>query len=339
MSSGSPLPEQFDKYSILGHLATGGMAEVYLARQGGLEGFEKIVVIKRVRPDLMGDREVTSSFLDEARLVATLQHPNIAQVYEVGFVSDSYFLVMEYVHGADLRQVMQRATELKRPISLANALHVVAQVCEGIHYAHEKRDLRGRPLEIVHRDITPSNVLISHDGAVKVCDFGVAKATNKSTETARGVLKGKYSYMSPEQCRGQALDRRSDIFSLGIVLYELTTLTKLFTGESDFERLRKIVDGEVPRPASRVKHYPRELEAIVLRALAKDPAQRYQTARGLQVALDEFARDLRLIQSSASIQTVMNDLFDDRLEPWLAAQKQGKQLGDFLVDTSVRSEP
>ena len=336
MSSVSQLPVQFDKYSILGHLATGGMAEVYLARQAGLQGFEKLVVIKRVRPELMADREVTRSFLDEARLVATLQHPNIAQVYEVGLVEGSYFFAMEYVHGADLRQVMQRAIDLHRRISLGDAIYILIQVCIAMHYAHEKRDFENKPLHIVHRDVTPSNVLLSLDGAVKVCDFGIAKTSNKSHETTRGVLKGKYSYMSPEQCRGKPLDRRSDIFALGILLYELTTLTKLFTGDSEFELLRGIVEGQVPPPSKRVSHYPPDLERIVMRALAKDPEQRFPTAQAMQLALEDFVRELKLQQSPVAIAKLMNDLFDKRLEPWLRAQQEGKPLAEFLVDTAIR---
>src|SRR5262249_36621448 len=231
------LPEQFGRYSLLGHLATGGMAEVWLARQLGMQGFEKIVVIKRARPEL-SDQETTALFLDEARLVATLQHPNIAQVYEIGLVNGTYFLVMEYVHGADLRQLMERAVELGQRITVADAIYILIQACVALHYAHEKRGSGGRRLDIIHRDVTPSNVLLSHDGAVKVCDFGIAKATNRTTETVRGSLKGKYAYMSPEQCKCVELDRRSDIFALGVLLYELSTLTRPFFAGSDFELLR-----------------------------------------------------------------------------------------------------
>ena len=183
------LPEQFGKYSLLGHLATGGMAEVWLARHVGLQGFEKIVVIKRARPEL-SDRETTRLFLDEARLVATLQHPNIAQVYEIGSVSGSYFFVMEYVDGADVRRLIETSIAKRYPIALADALYIISHVCTALHYAHEKHDLEGNPLSIIHRDVSPSNVLISHDGAIKVCDFGIAKAHNRKTEdTQSGVLK------------------------------------------------------------------------------------------------------------------------------------------------------
>src|SRR5262245_29500502 len=192
-----------------------------------MHGFQKIVVIKRVRPEVL-DGQTLSFFLDEARLVATLEHPNIAQVYEIGQVNDSYFFVMEYVHGADLRQLMESAVARGVQVSLGDALYIITGVCAALHYAHEKCDFDGRPLSIIHRDVSPSNVLISHDGAVKVCDFGIAKAQNRSTQTVRGAVKGKLAYMSPEQCRCKPLDRRSDIFAIGILLYELTTLSRAF---------------------------------------------------------------------------------------------------------------
>ncbi|HEY1816556.1 MAG TPA: protein kinase [Kofleriaceae bacterium] len=330
----SHLPEQFGRYSLLGHLATGGMAEVYVARQTGLQGFEKIVVIKCVRADLEGDIEATGFFLDEARLVATLEHPNIAQVYEIGLVNNSYFFVMEYVHGADLRHVMSAALKRNETLPLADAVYIASHACAALHYAHEKRGLDGKPLEIIHRDVSPSNVLISHDGAVKLCDFGIAKAQNRTSETRRGVLKGKYSYMSPEQCRSRPLDRRSDIFSMGIVLYELTTLTRLFNKDGDFELLRAIVDGPVEPPSRRVPDYPAELEQIVMRALEKDPANRYQTAQEMQLDLESFARERKMPQSSVNVAALMGRLFEKKVEAWLRAQTDGKRFEDYLRDTA-----
>jgi serine/threonine protein kinase len=331
----SRLPEQFGKYSLLGHLATGGMAEVYLARQGGLQGFEKIVVIKRVRPE-MGDKQTIDLFLDEARLVATLEHPNIAQVYEIGLVGDSYFFVMEYVHGADLRQVLETSIRRERKMSLADAVYIMSHVCSALHYAHEKRDLEGSPLEIIHRDVSPSNVLLSHDGAVKVCDFGIAKAANRSTDTNRGMLKGKFSYMSPEQIRSEELDRRSDIFAIGILLYELTTLSRLFNAPSDFELLRTIVEEPVPPPSTRVPDYPPELERIILKALEKNPAKRYATAQEIQLELEAFAREHKLGMSSVSIARMMGELFEKRIKAWQRSQESGKRLEDHLLETVRR---
>jgi serine/threonine protein kinase len=315
------LPEQFGKYSLLGHLATGGMAEVWLARQVGLQGFEKIVVIKRARPELT-DPETTRLFLDEARLVATLQHPNIAQVYEIGAVSGSYFFVMEYVDGADLRRLIEASLAKRQRIPLADAVYIIAHVCMALHYAHEKHDLDGRALRIIHRDVSPSNVLISHDGAVKVCDFGVAKAHHRGAEhTERGVLKGKFSYMSPEQCQSKPIDRRSDVFSIGILLYELTTLSKLFRGPSDYALLQQVVEARVAPPSLRAPDYPRELEHIVMKALACDPVQRYSTAQALQLDLEEFAREHKLAMSPVRIARLMGRLFEKRGDVLLRAAR------------------
>ncbi len=308
------LPEQFGKYSLIGHLATGGMAEVWLARQMGLEGFEKTVVIKRARPELT-DRETTRRFLDEARLVATLEHPNIAQVYEIGFVSGSYFFVMEYVDGADLRRLIQAAIAKRYPISFADALYILTQVCAALHFAHEKHDLEGNPLRIIHRDVSPSNVLISHDGVVKVCDFGVAKAqVRKAGDTKSGVVKGKFSYMSPEQCQSKPLDRRSDVFSIGILIYELTTLSKLFRAKTEYDLLQQVVDARIPPPSVRVPGYPRELEQIVMKALARDPEDRYPTAQALQLDLEDFARERKLAMSSIGIAMLMKTLIEKRTD-------------------------
>jgi serine/threonine protein kinase len=330
------LPEQFGRYSLLGHLATGGMAEVWLARQLGMQGFEKIVVIKRARPEL-SDQETTALFLDEARLVATLEHPNIAQVYEIGAVNGSYFFVMEYVDGADVRRLIETSIAKRYPIALADALYIIVHVCTALHYAHEKHDLEGRPLNIIHRDVSPSNVLVSHDGAVKVCDFGIAKGDGRKTEdTQSGVLKGKFSYMSPEQCQSKAIDRRSDVFSIGILLYELSTQSKLFRGTSDFALLQQIVENPIPLPSARVPNYPRELQQIVMKALAKNPAERYPTAQALQLDLEEFAREHKLAMSSVRIARLMSALFEKRNDAWIRAQRAHS---DHFIEVGATPAP
>jgi tRNA A-37 threonylcarbamoyl transferase component Bud32 len=307
-SSQEGLPQLGD-YSILEHLATGGMAEVYLARKVGVGRFEKLVVIKRIRPELTNDARTTGLFLDEARLVATLEHPNIAQVYEIDQVGDSYFIVMEYVQGADLRRLIQASRKRKTPIPLDDAIYVITHVCAALHYAHEKRDHAGRPLDIVHRDISPSNVLVSHDGAVKVCDFGIASGRDRETETIQGVIKGKLSYLSPEQCRSEPLDRRSDVFAIGILLYELSTSTKLFEAASEFELLRTIVEAPIKPPSRLIAGYPEGLSDIVMKALAKRPENRYATAQEMQLALESFGRERKLEMSSINIARLMSVLF------------------------------
>ena len=332
------LPPRFGKYTILGHLATGGMAEVYLARAEGIEGFEKIVVIKRIRPDLTGDRSTTRMFLHEARLAATLEHPNIAHVHEIDIVQGNYFFVMEYVHGADLRQVMEAAHLKGKRISLEDAIEIIIHVCAALHYAHEKRDGDDRPLGIIHRDVSPSNVLISHDGAVKVCDFGIAKVTTRSGDTQRGVVKGKFSYMAPEQCLAEPVDRRTDIFVIGILLYEVSTLTRVFEANADFELMRKIVQDPVEPPSSRVADYPPELERIVMRALSRKPEERYPTAQMMQLELEAFARERKLATSSVGLARLMGDLFEKRVRAWRKADRDGIPLGDLLLEQTEGSE-
>ncbi len=307
------------------------MAEVYLARAEGIEGFEKIVVIKRIRPDLTGDRSTTRMFLHEARLAATLEHPNIAHVHEIDIVQGHYFFVMEYVQGADLRQVMEAAHHKGRRISLDDAIEIIIHVCAALHYAHEKRDADDNPLGIIHRDVSPSNVLISHDGAVKVCDFGIAKVTTRSSDTQRGVVKGKFAYMAPEQCLSQPVDRRSDIFVIGVLLYEVSTLTRLFQADADFELMRTIVQDPVAPPSTRVADYPPELERIVMCALSRDPDDRYPTAQMMQLELEAFARERKLATSSVGLARLMADLFEKRMRAWRKADRDGIPLGEHLL--------
>ncbi|HWU89550.1 MAG TPA: serine/threonine-protein kinase, partial [Kofleriaceae bacterium] len=308
----STLPEHFDRYSILRHLATGGMAEVYLARQAGMRGFEKLVVIKRIRPELTSGDGAVEAFLDEARLVAMLEHPHIVQVHEIGCVAGSYFFVMEHVDGVDLRQLLAACAGRGEVLSLANALYIAIDLCAALHYAHDRCGPDGAPLGIVHRDLSPSNVLISHDGTVKVCDFGIAKTAAHGPETERGMVKGKFSYMSPEQCMSAPLDRRSDVFALGILLYEMTTGLHLFQGASAYEVMCSIVDEPILPPSAYVRDYPVELERIVMRALARDPAARYPSARELQTALEELACEHRLAMSSTHLASLVNRLFAQR---------------------------
>src|SRR5580692_10934713 len=305
--------QKLGRYQLIRRLAVGGMAEIYLARLPGvgIEGFEKLVVIKRILPQHALDPELLRMFLDEARLSATLTHPHITEVYDVGTDGEAPFFAMEYVLGSNLRQLMQAHAKAARaptaeaangateaadgatetaaavPLPLPLAIGIVAAAAAGLHYAHEKRGASGEPLHIVHRDVSPSNVLVSYDGAVKVSDFGIAKWAHQRTQTQEGALKGKFAYMSPEQCRGRAVDRRSDVFALGTILYELTTGAAPFTGESDLEILNRIATGVAAAPTWPEEKgvYPTALADIVMRALAPDPNHRYPTMQALQVAL------------------------------------------------------
>jgi serine/threonine protein kinase len=302
------------RYELIDHLATGGMAELFLARTVGEGGFEKIVVLKRILPQLAQNADFVSMFLDEARLAALLHHPNIAQVFDIGQVAGSFFFVMEHVHGRDLRDVVKAA----RPaggVPLQHALAIVAAAAAGLHYAHEKTGPDGRALHLVHRDVSPANLIVTFDGGVKLVDFGVAKARSRHVETRGGTLKGKIAYMSPEQCRGEPVDRRSDVFALGIVLYELTTGVRLFRGDNEFALLQQIATEDVPPASLRRPDYPTALEAIVMRALARDRNHRYATAEDLQVDLEEFAVEHKLKASAIQLRRWMRGLFPNAVPP------------------------
>jgi serine/threonine-protein kinase len=228
----SDLDDGAPRYQLLGYLASGGMAELYFARVVGLAGFERHVVLKRIVAHHARDPEFVAMFLDEARLAAQLHHPNIAQVFDIGRMVDSYFFTMEYIHGESARALFRRCVAQQRTMPLHLVLTVVAGAAAGLHYAHEKRSPDEVPLAIVHRDVSPSNVMIGFDGAVKVVDFGIARAVTRSVETRSGVVRGKLGYMAPEQCKGEPLDRRCDVFALGIMLFELATMTRLYEAEA-----------------------------------------------------------------------------------------------------------
>ncbi len=316
------------------------MAEIFLALHRSISGFEKLLVIKRILPNLTEDTDFLQMFLDEARIAATLNHPNICQIYDVGSVGESYFIAMEYVHGEDLRSIV-RSMKKKAITSfpLEHGLQIVTSVCAALDFAHTRTDLQGEPLEIVHRDISPQNVLVTFAGDVKLVDFGIARAKMAGIEqnTDRGQLKGKIPYMSPEQCRGENLDHRSDIFSMGILLFELTTGRRLFRGETEFNTLRKIVEDPYPRPSQFVGDYPPELEEIVVRALSKDREQRYQTARELQADLEEFTRHNRIPVSSLNLSKFLEEIFGEKLATQREALAQGKRLADIIAQEEDRA--
>ncbi len=323
--------DKLGKFELIRQIAVGGMAELYLARTMGIEGFEKLVVVKRILPQYINNPSFVNMFLNEARLSATLHHPNITQVYDIGVEEGDYFFSMEYVHGEDLGRLAVTALENGVPISLDCALTLVAGLCAGLHYAHEKAGPDGKPLNVVHRDVSPSNVLVSYDGAVKLVDFGIARA-GSNPATTRGGLKGKISYMSPEQCRGNAaLDRRSDVFSIGTILYELTTGQLPFTDETEYGVLNQIVNNDVPPPSTLVPNYPPALEAIVVRALSRDPDTRFKSALELQGQIEDFAHENRLRVSPLVLARLMSNLFPARLEEWDHARAQGA----FFVEQHV----
>jgi eukaryotic-like serine/threonine-protein kinase len=332
--------ERIGRYQTLRRLAVGGMAEIYLARLPGvgLEGFEKLVVLKRILPQHALDPELLRMFVDEARLTAALTHPHITEVYDVGTDGTGPFFAMEYVHGANVRELLRAhartAGDPDAPLPLAAAIGIVAAAASGLHYAHERRGPSGEPLGIVHRDVSPSNVLVSYDGSVKVSDFGIAKWAFQRTRTQEGTLKGKFAYMSPEQCRATGVDRRSDVFALGTILYELTAGVAPFRGDSDLDILNRIAGGQAEPPTWAPKNgeYPQALAAIVMRALASDPDDRFPTMQAFQLALEGFARDAALSLSNVVLEKLMRALFADELAAWRAAERAGRSLGEHLAD-------
>src|SRR5215470_3007899 len=295
------------------------MAQIYIARSTGIGSFERHVVLKMILPERAHDETSVQMFLDEARLAASLNHQNVAQVFEVGKEAGIHFLAMEYVHGQDLRALLARAGASGTRVPLELALTVVAGAAAGLEHAHERRNADGTPMGIVHRDVSPSNIMIGYDGAVKLLDFGIAKATSRSIETQSGIIKGKFAYMAPEQCRGREVDRRSDVFSLGIILYEVTTQHRCFRADSDFDTMHRIVTGDVVRPTRLVQGYPQALEAIVMKALAVDAAQRYQSAGLLLEAVESFAVAARMSLSTVALGRFMRDMFGETPEPWLTS--------------------
>jgi eukaryotic-like serine/threonine-protein kinase len=308
---------ELGRYRIVKRLAAGGMADVLLARTDGIEGFERHVVVKRIHPDLLEEERYIKMFLDEARLAASLHHHNIVQVNDIGEQDGAYFFAMEYVHGEDVRSLLVDASDRGKTIPLEHVITIVTGAAAGLHHAHEQRGADRAPLHIVHRDVSPANILVGFDGSVKVADFGIALAAHRSEHTQSGVLKGKVAYMSPEQCNCERLDRRSDVFSLGIVLYELATVHPCFHGDNDFMTMTSIVAGTFVPPSHLNATVTPELEAIIVKALARDPAARYQTADELRLALEHYATSAGLRSSTTALADYMTQQFGTRALPWL----------------------
>jgi len=282
-------------YKTLRRLGTGGMAEVFLARQEGVAGFRRLAVVKRLLPQFSSMSSVAEMLLDEARIAAQLTHPNIVQIYELGQEEDQYFIAMEYVDGCDLATLARIERRRKSRVPMRLVLRVVSEAAQGLDYAHRQAGLDGRPLSLVHRDVSPHNILCSREGAVKVTDFGIAKAVGKVQVTEVGVVKGKVHYMSPEQYTGDEVDKRSDVFSLGVVLYQLTTGRLPRVTRSGQVNMRQVAEGVIPHPSELRPDYPAELEKIVMCALANSPGDRYQDCAGLRDDLLNFGRDHDLI--------------------------------------------
>ena len=342
------IPLRLGRYEVIRHLATGGMAEIYLA-----QGIGEKVVVKVISPERAQDQKFIHMFLDEARVAATLHHPNICQMLEVGRHGDTYFFAMEYIHGETVRALLERAVASHVRLPLAVCLKIISSVATGLHHAHERKGGTGAHLAIVHRDVTPSNIMLGFDGSVKLLDFGIAQAEGRAAETQSGTIKGKFAYMSPEQCRGKAVDRRTDVFALGIVLYELTTQRRAFRTDSDFDTMDRIVRGRLLKPSAIDASYPRELEQILLRAMATDPDERYPTAADFGRAIDDFAARtghvaspddiaacLREVLGTTDVETraapegTMSDV-EMSVSPGIAASLHESSLGGSTIDEEL----
>ncbi|MFH2007468.1 MAG: protein kinase [bacterium] len=304
--------KKFGRYELLMQMGTGGMATLFLARILGPKKFEKLLAVKKIHEHLTGDAEFISMFRDEARIAALIHHPNVVATFDLGVIDDSYFIAMEYVHGQTLKDMINAARRRKDPLPWPIAVRIVSDVAKGLHAAHELRSHEGEPLGVIHRDVSPQNVLISYDGHVKLVDFGIAYAAEKLTDTGAGKLKGKVSYMSPEQASGIVVDRRSDIFSLGTVLFEAVTQQRLFKEATEAATLLQVRAARVPFLHKVRDDLPGELDVIVQCALARDREARFETAEELAEALDELLLLRKLRPGRKQLSGLMEDLFYER---------------------------
>ncbi len=301
------------KYTLLRRLGHGGMAEVFLAKQMSEGGFEKLVVLKRILPHLASGVEFVQMFLDEARVAADLRHPNIVTIADVGRAGETLFMVMEFLHGQDIRKVQRKVAAFGQMIPFGHACQMAIDAAAGLNYAHGKHDLNGRPLEIVHRDVSPQNILVTFEGSTKIVDFGIAKAVGQSTHTSTGVLKGKYTYMSPEQAQGEVVDSRTDQFALGIVLWELLTMRRLFKRDTEAQTLEAIIDGPIPRPKRFREDCPASIEDVVMTALARDKSKRFRDCEAMAFALEDALSREAIVHSQSRLAQYMRRLFADQL--------------------------
>jgi serine/threonine-protein kinase len=338
MGNGS---KRLGRYRLIAEIGHGGMAEVYLALLEGDLGFNKLLVLKKIRPELAEDPEMMGMFLDEARLSARLHHPNVVETHEVAQEDGHTFMAMEYLEGQSLHRILHR---LRRGGGLPPALHlqILADVLAGLHHAHELCDWDETPLGVVHRDVTPQNVFITYDGRVKVVDFGIAKVKGASSETRAGVVKGKVAYMAPEQARGEAVDRRTDIFATGVMLWEAATGSRPFRGLSDVEILHRLIHGEMPSARAANPAIPEALEAIVNKATAPSRADRYSTAAELRAAIEGYLETLTERPPARELGRLVAQHFAEdraRLKQRMEAELRENPAGSSSVPRFAAAEP
>jgi TonB family protein len=324
---------RFGQYVLLEKIATGGMAEVWKARMRGAEGFQKIVAIKKILPHLSDNQEFIAMFVDEAKLAAQLNHNNIVHIYDLDKVGDSYYIAMEYIDGHDLKNILKQAQERGQPMTVEVALFIASKVASALDYAHRKRDFDEKDLSLVHRDVSPQNVLISQEGDIKLCDFGIAKAASKASHTQVGALKGKLQYMSPEQASGKAIDRRSDIFALGTVLFEMLTGRKLFTGENEISILEQVREARIVPPSQFNDEVTADIDRVVFKTLQKDPAARYQTAGDMARDIDAILYNVKPTPTSADLAIYMHHIWSAEA-PTPRLEQQPERMPEPVRDSS-----
>ncbi len=321
-------------YRVTERLESGGMAEVFRGESTSLAGFKRQVAIKRVLPHLASNEKFIRMFLDEARLSARLTHANIVQVFDIGHVENTYFIVMEFIEGVNLKAVIEYVRNRRQPFPLPLAVHVMIKVCEGLQYAHEATDSDGKTLNIVHRDISPPNILISKRGEVKIVDFGLAKAAHSVEKTEPGVVKGKFSYLAPETAMGDEADPQADIFAVGIMLWELLAGRKLFQGETDYQTVKMVQQAVVPPIRTINTAVPEELDKILRKALAKSKSDRYRTAEQFSEDLSEFLLIHRLKATAADLSKLVVDVMTDRA----ASARQSARSEGNVIDQLIQEE-
>ena len=332
-----------DRFELIAELASGGMATVFLARLSGVAGFQRLVAIKRLHPHLAKEPEFVEMFLDEARLAARIHHPNVVPIQEVGESERGYYLVMDFVDGDTFARLLARAAQSKKTIPWGVTVRIMLDVLAGLHSAHEQRDDQGAELQLVHRDVSPQNILVGIDGIARITDFGVARAASRLSTTRSGQLKGKLAYMAPEQAKGVALDRRADVFSCGIVLWEALTVKRLFKGEGEAETLNRVLYDPIAPPTSVRPDVPKQLADVVMKALERDADKRYATALEFADALEAAGRELGLIGQPREVAAVLDDVIGADLKEqreavrgWLARSEPSASSRRSVPPPSVR---
>ncbi len=306
--------QRVDRYELVGEIASGGMATVYLARLGGVGGFQRFVAMKRLHPHLQGEKEFVEMFLDEARLSAGIHHPNVVSILEVGASPVGYYLVMEYVEGDTLARILARAAGHGHRIPTPITMRIVLDTLHGLHAAHELKDDHGTLVHLVHRDVSPQNVLVGVDGIARITDFGVARATSRLTTTRVGQLKGKLAYMAPEQAQGEPIDRRADVFSAGVLIWETLAGKRLFKADHEAVTLQRVMNDPIPDLRRIAPHLSRELAAVVARGLDRDPTRRFQTALEFADALEAAALGRDGIADSRDVAAFVKNMLGQEIE-------------------------